>query len=159
MASPHEKSTQDPPDQKQTVGPITGLKVLYGRHAQAPPKYTVIPVDLNSGTGGDYIYLAYSRDKSEGLPITAIQVAASSTRDDPKCTPPGYKRVEGDLCKGMGLKYVYVSYITRTSYESVCDICILVGDHHLIWPKKEYVRVDQDCNEGAGGKYIYIAYM
>ena len=141
------------------MAPITGLKILYGKDAQAPPNYTVIPVDLNSEAGGEYIYLAYSTDKNEGLPITAIQVAASGKQDDPDCIPPGYTKVDGDLCKGSGPKYVYMSYVTRTSYESISDISILVGDNHLIWPTKEYVRVNQDLNESAGGKYIYVAYM
>ena len=139
--------------------PITGLKVLFGKDAKAPPNYTIIPVNLNSGTAfGEPIQLAYSRDKSEGLPITAIQVAASGTENDPDCIPPGYTKVEGDLCKGAGPKYVYMSYTVHTSYQPIVDITILSGDHNLIWPHQDYIRIDQDCNERAGGKYIYIAY-
>ena len=137
---------------------ITNLKIIYGKRTSAPSGYTKIPTDLNSGAGGEYIYLAYTRDPSMGTPITAIQCAASSHHHDPACVPPGYTKVDGDLNRGAGGKYIYMSFIRDTSPTPVTEIDVLVGTERLIWPSKDFVRINQDCNQGAEGKYIYIVY-
>ena len=44
---------------------ITELKIVEGKSAKAPEGFEIIPVDLNKGVGGDYIYMAYKMDTAE----------------------------------------------------------------------------------------------
>ncbi len=140
------------------VEPITALQIIYGEQTAPPEGFNKKEQDLNMKAGGEYVYLCCSTDRAKGPPITAIQVAASFSKDDPDCIPPGYTKVEGDLNKGAGGKYVYLSYITGTDAKPVTEITFAVGDKHLIWPEKDFYRINQDFNEGAGGCYIYAAY-
>lgn len=140
--------------------PVTALKIKYGECTDKLDGFCLGgDQDLNEGAGGEYVYLCYSTDPSKGPPITAIQVAASSSKDDCDCIPPGYTKVEGDLNKGAGGKYVYVSYVTGTKAKPVTEITFVTDDSKLIWPRdSDFYRINQDCNEGAGGRYIYMAY-
>ena len=137
---------------------VTDLRIIHGKGTSAPLGYTKIPTDLNSGAGGEYIYLAYTKDPSMGTPITAIQCAASSHHHDKACIPPGYTKVDGDLNREAGGKYIYMSFIKDSSAQPITDIDVIVGTERLIWPKKNFIRINQDCNQGAGGKYVYIVY-
>ncbi len=139
---------------------ITGLTVVYGKDASAPPGYTLIKKDLNEGAEGGFIYLCSSTVQDHGPPITAIQVAASdeSYNDDPSVKPDGYTLVFDDLNKGVKGKFIYMSYATGTNSLPITGVNVISGDTRNIWPSNDFVRVDQDLNEDAKGKYIYVCY-
>lgn len=80
-------------------------------------KYTIIPVDLNMGAGGKYIYLYYTRDSIAGKPITGIQWQLNN--DFELKTADGYNVVicttDGngmDFNKSVGGDYIYL-WFTR----------------------------------------------
>jgi len=136
---------------------ITGLTVIYGENV-VPPGYTKIPIDLNTGAGGEKVYLCYATvDTQPGPGIRAIQCAASGTEEDPKCIPPGFTKVPGDLNKGAGGLYVYLSYNTDFNMPYITELSVISGDKN-VWPKEDMYRIDQDANEGTGGPYVYICF-
>ena len=137
---------------------ITKLLIVYGQDANPPNGYNMIRADLNSGAGGEYLYLCYTTEPSAGPPITAIQVTCTSDPSISGYVPTGYTKVAGDLNKGAGGKYIYVCYVTGTSPGPVTGVDVLRSDSPNVWPQKDWYRINQDCNEGAWGKYIYITY-
>jgi hypothetical protein len=40
---------------------ITELKIITGENANAPNGFVKLPIDLNKGAGGEYIYLCYKK--------------------------------------------------------------------------------------------------
>jgi len=69
---------------------IIGLTVIDGGYegtpSEAPEGYTLLPIDLNAGTGGHYIWLYYkmgSADGSQGTPIGDIYTVAEYDGEEP----------------------------------------------------------------------------
>ena len=81
------------------------MYVHFGQYASPPSGYTKINVDLNKGSGGEYIYLCYRKGVRE--PITGVIVKAygfaSST------AAHGHTRIHKDLNKGAGGDYSYIA--------------------------------------------------
>ena len=65
-----------------------------------------IPVDVNMGAGGEYIYLCYAKGGSR--PVRDIRIVASDSSD--VFAPEGFKLVKKDLNAGAGGLYLYLSY-------------------------------------------------
>lgn len=84
---------------------VCAVDVQVGQNAKPPVGYTQIPVDLNMGAGGAYIYASY---KLGTPPLTGIAVVAGSAAQVP--TPTGYTRINVDLNQGAGGKYIYLCY-------------------------------------------------
>lgn len=92
--------------------PIDKIKILSGPHRDipAPAGYTQVPVDLNKGAGGKFIYLY----KSFGDPgdfqhaIRDIYVVGGDNNAVPP--PYGYKRIDIDLNAGSGGDFIYLCY-------------------------------------------------
>ena len=141
------------------MDPITDLRIIYGKAATAPFHYTIIPADLNSGARGEYIWLAYSQHIKNGAPITGIQVSSSKKKNDVTSIPPGYTKVEGDLNRGAGGRYIYLSYTRDPSRPPITAVDVIVGTKDWIAPREGFVRINQDCNEDAKGNFVYICYM
>ncbi len=82
--------------------PITDLKVIMGDNASIlpPPGYVKVPVDLNKGSGGLFIYLCYQR--SDKPPITGLTVLLGSNT----APPSGYTKLTEDLNKSVGGEYI-----------------------------------------------------
>ncbi|MDD4164736.1 MAG: MAC/perforin domain-containing protein [Eubacteriales bacterium] len=79
--------------------------------------YTIIPIDLNKGAGGKYIYLYYTHDTKAGNPITGIQYQDNNRFENGNAD--GYEVVrcttdkQGlDLNKESGGDYIYL-WFTR----------------------------------------------
>ena len=79
--------------------------------------YTIIPTDLNKGSGGKYIYLYYTTDSNAGQPITGIQWQQNNNfqfktadgYDVVRCTTDGNGM---DLNMSVGGDYIYL-WFTR----------------------------------------------
>lgn len=134
---------------------ITGLTVVYGHQATAPPGFTLI-------AGGEYVYLCYSTVPDLGPPITAIQAAPSkkSYSEDKSVKPAGFTVIPDDLNSGTRQheRYVYLSFSTSPTGLPITGVDVISGKTQNTWPSKEFLRVDQDLNEGANGHYIYVSY-
>ncbi|MCX7987099.1 MAG: hypothetical protein N2662_09185 [Bacteroidales bacterium] len=136
-----------------------------------------IPVDLNEGAGGKWIYLFYSRLKKLKIyknliyyPINFITVVEG--RPGPYLDAlPGSYLVQGpddkpfpDLNDGAGGAYLYLiarDCITEEDRkrfgEPITDIMIVSANTSNI-NYTNWTKINIDLNKGAGGKYIYIFY-
>lgn len=135
---------------------VTGLDIIYGEKTQPPTGYSKIPVDLNSGAGGEYVYLCYTTAGSSS-PITNIQVFAGDSSEFPIQT--GYTKITKDLNKGAGGHYIYVCFTRDCAFPPVRQVNVIQGGtRHTHPPTSHWVRIDQDCQEGAGGKFSYVTF-
>ena len=133
---------------------ITGLDVIYGLGTEPKPDFCKIPVDLNKGTGGEYVYLCYSTTQG-GSPINFIQVFAGSSEDF--SIQNGYESVPYDLNKGAGGKYIYVCYTRHLCVKPVREVNVIQSPSREVYPpSSDWIRINQDCSAGAGGEYTYV---
>lgn len=136
---------------------ITGLEVIYGHDTPPPTGYQKIPVDLNKGAGGQYIYLCYSIAQTGEGPITGIQVFAAN------CAEPtiqsGYTKIPKDLNKGAGGRYIYICYTRDKSLPPIAEVNVLQGSYFEVYPPSvEWIRDNQDCSQCTREEYTYITY-
>lgn len=89
---------------------IESLQAIAGSSGdiQPPAGYEKIPLDLNTGAGGKYIYLCVKRGKAN---IQAVGVVMGDS-DDVK-PPYGWERINQDTNQGAGGKYIYICYLNK----------------------------------------------
>ena len=134
---------------------ITGLDIIYGQWSDPPPGYNKIPVDLNKGAGGEYVYLCYSTEPGE--PITNIQVFASNSAEFP--IQNGYTKIDKDLNKGVKGRYIYLCYTGSRAFKPIAQVNVIQSPSREVYPPTvEWIRINQDCSEGAKGEYTYVVY-
>jgi hypothetical protein len=95
------------------VRPVTDLTVITGDSASigAPSGFEKIPVDLNRGAGGKYIYLC-KRQGQSGVPDGGLRDLTVVGGSHANISPPyGYRRINADLNKGAGGLYIYFCLI------------------------------------------------
>ena len=142
--------------------PITSLDIVYGKNATAPSHYEIIYKDLNKGARGEFVYLCYSTEASEGDPITDIYVASISTKDYGKNyrPPRNYEMIRKDLNKGARGRFIYLCYTrdTRKGAKPITGVDVIQGSIDVKPPNPSWTRVEQDCSEGANGDYTFIIY-
>jgi len=172
---------------------VTDIIVVEGRsdreaRNKCPRGYTLIPVDLNMGAGGRWLYLCYST--APGLaPIEALALSFSTSSSTRWAGPAAATRIDVDLNMGAGGEYIYLWYLRQGADRStipfslrsffsnttnVESLDVIAADNPItshpqgaIWkrvegykhPSSPIVAVDPDVNRGAGGKYIYIFYI
>ncbi|WP_459202436.1 MAC/perforin domain-containing protein [Methanococcus sp. CF] len=87
--------------------------------------------------------------------ITNLSVIES---DRGGAAPPyGFKKVDMDLNKGAGGKYIYLCYKEGLDTTTpITDIIVLNGKNANA--PNGYTKINVDLNHKAGGKYIYFAY-
>jgi hypothetical protein len=96
-----------------SIRPVTDLKVVMGDSASvgAPAGYEKVPVDLNRGAGGKYIYLCKCKGQP-GVPDGGLRDLTVVGGSHPNIAPPyGYRRIESDLNKGAGGLFIYFCLI------------------------------------------------
>jgi hypothetical protein len=128
------------------------VTVIYGGSwsIQPPPGYTKIPVDLNQGAGGDYIFLCYK--KGVGAPITGLHITFESH------TPPAdrqWTRINVDLNRNAGGSYIWLWYTKDPDCSTVDDAVIVTSTGAC---PSGYTLIPWDLNHGAGGAYLYLCY-
>jgi hypothetical protein len=166
---------------------ICDLKTHVSRKNNAPATITIdghtyykIPVDLNEGAGGKWIYLYYRYIDGTGNPAHVrdglISIDAKS-QGAPILDADGLferagKEANGhwaDLNDGAGGKYVKLQALHWHSYVNytgniITDIAITSSSNSSTYYYGEtgnigtWHRVNVDLNDGAGGKYIYLHY-
>ncbi|MBD2208215.1 hypothetical protein H6G33_38210 [Calothrix sp. FACHB-1219] len=141
--------------------PITNLKVITG-HSDSilpPPGYIKVPVDLNRGAGGLFIYLCYQR--SNGIPITGLKFLEGE--DAEPSSGSDYNKIDVDLNKRAGGKFIYLAY-KKGNGNPITDIIFqatkknnqqIPRDHNQV----PYKKIDVDLNKGAEGAFIYTYYL
>ncbi len=138
--------------------PITDIRVIMSDDSgvQPPPGYLKIPVDLNKGSGGKYIYLCYKRSEKDS-PVTGLTVLLG------KNTPPpaGYIKLPEDLNAGAGGEFIYFAY-KKDGDAPIKDIILqATGDASQYAPEYRggtYKKIPVDLNKGAKGTYIFTYY-
>ncbi len=137
---------------------ITNLQVIVGNSsAQVPPGFTKIPVDLNKGAKGKYIYLCFKRDS--GTPITGVTVISGKDTSP----PTGYTKIPQDLNEGAKGDYLYLCYKEGSGVPILDIVFQSTSDNNQFAPRGydgiPYSQVAVDLNKGAGGDYIYLYYL
>ena len=142
--------------------PVTGLDIIYGKSATPQSGYRRVEKDLNKGAFGEYVYLCYSNESSEGAPITDIFVASVSTKEYGKNfrPPRNYEVVRKDINKGARGRNIYLCYTREPNAKPIVEVSVIQGDVNVKPPDSSWIRVEQDCSEGAAGflNYTFIIY-
>jgi hypothetical protein len=139
------------------AGPcITDVRVIYGDNKDIPADfgYTKIPVDLNQGAGGDFIFLTFKKESS-GTPVTDLKVVyAGERRKVP--VPRGYELIDVDLNKGAGGEFIYLCKTHGSGPGPITELKVIASDSKSQRAPAGYQKLDVDLNKGAGGKFIYL---
>lgn len=134
-------------------------------------KKVIIPIDLNKGAGGDYIYIGYTMTTNPDEAIRDIKIEAFTSSSANK-TKSGYSFIDSDLNKGSTrysasvASYIYLYYSKdKTKGEPVREIGIEVDGVYSFgtvgtgWiPSLRFNSNNKyDLNKGvANSAYIYI---
>lgn len=97
------------------TGLVTGLTIQHGttKSQPAPAGYVQDPTDLNMGSGGEYIYVSYTKEGKP--PLGAVMVFATS--DVNEQTQEGWTSTGMDLNKGAGGMYIYLCYSLQSTVQ------------------------------------------
>ena len=145
---------------------VTGLEVVLGKSkdTSCPYGYEVVNkgcdthgCDLNSKSGGYYIYLCQKKQKLVQLslnqkPINSIRIIYN--KNDKK----KLNLIDADLNKGSGGEYIYLTYGYDPDISASPIVDFFVHIVEINNPPEEYECDDNDLNKGAGGHYIYLCY-
>jgi hypothetical protein len=141
---------------------IKNLNVIYSSDTNVtlPSPWQKVPVDLNKGARGLYIYLFKLVGSNNPLPGTAV-TGVSVLRGQNPVVPPGYVWDDTDLNKSVGGEYLYLAWTYSTDLKPILDVDVVYGDSRdeaLNKRPSGWKFVDVDLNKGAGGKWIYLIY-
>lgn len=129
--------------------------------------YNLIPVDLNEGSGGKYIYLVYSKDPNiegaRGYYNIHINIGLSQNLQPGEwVTGDPALGIMADLNDGAGGSYLYLhSFDNGNYFDHAIDVAIVSSTSSNVGysgPGGPWYKVNTDLNYRAGGKYIYLFY-
>ncbi|BBM86166.1 hypothetical protein UABAM_04552 [Candidatus Uabimicrobium amorphum] len=108
--------------------------------------------DLNTGAGGEYIYLCYKVETPENPDdrITGLFLVAGPENVS---APPGYTLRGHDLNAGAGGSYIYMAY-KKGGYNPLQEIEVLTRHEEST---KGYEKIPLDLNWSVGGEYLYLS--
>lgn len=118
--------------------------------------YKRVGDDLNSGVGGTYIYIFYSRNASAGKAITAIDFANSYKSSDRVCTKmlSSTARVElNEAVTDNGREKIYCILTSADSYSDCSHMChsnnsFISGLWKIVNAINKLFHIDQHCKCG-----------
>ncbi|KAJ4940152.1 hypothetical protein JOQ06_026461 [Pogonophryne albipinna] len=114
-----------------------------------------INIDLNKGSGGNFIYLWY---KHGSVPITKVQVSFNDEMVH-SLNNAGYTQIPRDLNAGAGGSFLYL-WFCKGSGEfdtPIVDISVTAdGNHEAEKFGFGWQRVACDLNREAGGNWIHV---
>ncbi|MCC9136648.1 hypothetical protein ACFSKU_07565 [Pontibacter silvestris] len=143
------------------------------------PGYYKIPVDLNKGAGGQYIYLCFTRDPNKvqgsdsgqsawvnssmmGRSVSVKNIVVKSysvggfNSWPTNCSPPIEAKDDlgfhtPDLNDGSGGKYIYAYQEKCTIYSpnTVMEVGVIYGNSSSFQPPNGWIKIPGDLNEGA----------
>lgn len=137
---------------------------------KCPPGYMLIDVDLNSGAGGDFIYLCYKLGEKINEAYTDFFMEYLKNGAGPETRPVShnsnyvnYTRIGTDLNKGSGGQFIYMSATKSKTMPPIKGIAVAFDDPKNINPEWNSVywlntTTPADVNKSVKGKYIYIKY-
>ncbi|MCX7987156.1 MAG: hypothetical protein N2662_09485 [Bacteroidales bacterium] len=161
------------------IGYISALMTSVRDRNDAPNTIdglTKIPVDLNEGAGGKYIYLYYEKKAAfdPSLSITELDVITSCCY--PIIVPPYSWDMCGksfgsegwtDLNQGAGGDFIYLVKRTKLRGTSFVDPwynippirdILIISTNKPLSSYTGWNLIPVDLNKGAGGKWIYLCY-
>jgi len=139
--------------------------------------YSKIPVDLNEGAGGKYIYLYYKKTtplEPNTTPITELDVITNCCMAI--LFPPYSWNICGqsfgsggwtDLNQGAGGDYIYLVQRTKWLGQRFVDPfynvppikdILIISSNQKLSSYPGWTLIPVDLNKGAGGKWIYLCY-
>lgn len=141
---------------------VDALAVVTGGNSQipAPSGYTKIPYDLNAEAGGDFIYLCFHEEMFHSSGPNKDCIVDLKVIFDKDATPPGFTKIDQDLNKGAGGKYVYLCY-KKAAYDdakAIKSVTVIGGNSAEVPAPYGFTKVPGDLNAGAGGQYVYVCY-
>ncbi|ORX90710.1 Metallo-dependent phosphatase [Basidiobolus meristosporus CBS 931.73] len=121
------------------------LKACGNTACELPAPWHRIPMDLNKGAGGKYVYLHY-RKEAGAKPITDIVMLKGGD-----AVPPGYQKIDVNLNEGTLKSKRYLAYTnTLTTSAPIQNLLVKLGSSpHAL---DGYRSFDFDMNEGIGQK-------
>lgn len=145
--------------------PLTGMYISSSASSGTVPS-GYIPVDLNEGAGGNWIYLkcefsnvAYGYDMIS-VPNYTFEKTDRFQNDYTLITRSG-TNLPANLNKGAGGKNIYFG-VSKYGYSYNVDDLIrqimIVSSTSSSITYTGWTKVDTDLNWGSGGKYIYLFY-
>lgn len=148
------KEHQILPDYIDSITTVSG-----GSSNINPPEgYTKIPIDLNKGANGKYIYLCYhaepysNRNTNKDCITDIVRITGKNT-----LPPEGYVKLPQDLNEDAGGKYIYLCYKKEpyNNENALKGLTVVDGGNSSVSAPYDYKKVPGDLNEGSGGKYVY----
>lgn len=128
-----------------------------------PAGYSLIPVNLNAGTGASSANLYFAVATSAITPdtnyICGVSLVAGSSASI--TTPEGYSTIYTDLNAGAGGQYVYFSRRYLQNSPPITGFKVTASSKQadaLVSPGPGYIMLPVDINAGAGGQFIYAWY-
>lgn len=144
---------------------ITELQIISGKKSNAPKGFEKIPVDLNKGAGGEYLYLCYKKEEATSGIIDILVLHDKKADGRGVECPSGYEKIGMDLNKKAKGEFIFLAYKKGTPEQSrkfgITDLSVLdngVINSNTIHTYKDYIVRPIDLNKGAGGDYLYLAY-
>lgn len=144
------ETTVAQPKYVKEIGVVTDVQAL-------PPNFTKVNGNLNTGTWGTAMYIAYKMTEDATEAITGVEVFAGSSPSF--SIQDGFTKIPNDLNKCIGRSYVYLAYTRESGRPPVTALSVIIGSRRNTFPADPlWIRCAQDCNEGAFGSYVFVCY-
>lgn len=130
----------------------------------------ILPLDLNAGAGGYWIYLGYKTTTDKSLAITGLIADDFKSKQSSSKTQTHegvkYSIIDSDLNKGARGRYIYLFYtrdpkagdpVSVIQYQQNEDFQysnVKADGFSPVGPYGKYTALD--LNKGAGGDFIYL---
>lgn len=148
---------------------VTDVDVIQGNTSaiEMPTGFKKCEYDLNTGSGGAFIYTGYRPKRARDIVAEKARVITDLTiiKGQNAPVPDGFEKIGVDLNAGAGGEYLYLCYKRgdlKDDFSNVNDfitsLMVIGADYSDVYPPDGYIRINQDCNAGAEGKYVYICY-
>lgn len=171
-------------------GYIVDIKIMEGDNSYTPNNaspdaikpldgYFVLPINLNEGAGGRYIYFTFTRNPSKVQgpqkykgPVRGIYVYQYGEDEKgfinnydivtrPGVSFPYYQSTWFDAnlnAGGIGRGNIKVLTQRAEATGGPIEISVIRGSSDQIQPPSGWQKFDFDLNKGIGGDYIYLCY-
>lgn len=140
--------------------PITAFKIQVAK--TTGPLYErgwdFFPTDLNTGAGGNYVYLGY-QCKNGQPPVTSMDVGIYES--PPSNPPSGWYWDMSDLNSGASAsRHPYLLWKVGESKPPIINVMVGVYANAMSSPPQfpGWVGIPKDLNAGVGGPYIWLYY-